>query len=177
VSALKTRALLAALGLHLLSAAPAGAQPVPENELKAAFIFNFAVFTEWPPAAMASGAALTLCVHPGNSLLPALATLNDKLVNGHRMTLRLLTTPAALRGCQILFLDSLDRPRWEHLRKELAGASVLTISDDRAIGADGSAISLSVENRRIGFDVDLGAVRQARLSLSSKLLRLARSVQ
>lgn len=168
--------LLAALQL-LLPAAPARAQAVPEYELKAAFVFNFAVFTEWPQDALAGGSALTICAYPGNSLLPALGALSDKLVHGHKVALRQLAAPAGWRGCQILFLDGLDRERWGQLRKELAGASVLTVSDDRALGADGMAITLSVENRHIGFDVYLAAARQARLNLSSKLLRLARSVQ
>lgn len=168
--------LLAALHL-LLPAPPAQGQTVPEYELKAAFVFNFAVFTEWPQDALPGGSALTICAYTGNSLLPALGALNDKLVHGHKIALRQLAAPASLRGCQILFLDSLDRERWVWLRKEAAGASVLTVSDDRTLGADGMAITLSVENRHIGFDVSLAAARLARLNLSSKLLRLARSVQ
>ncbi|MDC8759979.1 YfiR family protein [Janthinobacterium fluminis] len=165
-------ALLALLCLQW--PAPALAQAVPEYDLKAAFVFNFAVFTDWPPDALPSGAAMTICVYQGNTLQPALTALSDKLVNGHKVGVRALGGAASLRGCQILVLDSQDRERWSQVRRELAGASVLTVSDDRA---DGMAIALSVENKRIGFDVDLAVLRQARLTLSSKLLRLARSVQ
>lgn len=168
--------LALALALQLAgSAAQAQTQAVPEHELKAAFVFNFAVFTAWPAEALASGAALNICVYAGNSLLPALGALNEKIVNGHKVNIRL--AGAGLRDCQVLFLDSLDRERWSSVRHELAGASVLTVSDDHAISADGTAIALSLDNRRIAFDVDLNVVRQARLNLSSKLLRLARSVQ
>lgn len=171
-------AWLAAAALALqLSAAPALAQAVPENELKAAFVFNFAVFTAWPAEALASGAALNLCAYAGNSLLPALGALHEKTINGHKVNVRLAGAGAGLRACQVLFLDSQDRERWGQVRQELAGASVLTVSDDHRISADGSAIALSLDNQRIAFDVDLTAVRQARLNLSSKLLRLARSVQ
>ncbi|WP_317205054.1 YfiR family protein [Janthinobacterium sp.] len=170
--------LCALLGALCLAwpAPPARAQAVPEYELKAAFVFNFAVFTEWPADTLAGGAAMTICLHPGNSLLPALSALADKAVNGHKVSVR-AQAGAGLRGCQILVLDSLDRERWPQWRRELGGAGVLTVTDDRVIGADGAAIALAIENRRIGFDVDMGALRQARLSLSSKLLRLARSVR
>ena len=166
-----------------LDCAPAHAQagPVPEENAKAAFIFNFAVFTEWPLASLAAGAPMTLCTYPGNSLHAALAGLADKLVNGHTLQVRQLTltvtAPAGLRACHILVLGNGDRERWAQIRKDLAGASVLTIADERSIGDDGAVITLGLENRRIGFNIALGAARQSHLTLSSKLLRLARTVQ
>jgi hypothetical protein len=76
-----------------------------------------------------------------------------------------------------LFVDSSDRERWVQIKKGLGGASVLTISDDDEIGHDGSIIALAMDNNRIVFDIDTRAAKQARLVLSSKLLRLARTVQ
>lgn len=154
---------------------PASAAPVQESELKAAFVFNFAVFTEWPQEALAGGAPLGLCASPDNPMLAALGALHDKLVNGHRVAVRPALAP--LRGCHVLVLHRADRARWAQIKQDLAGATVLTVSDDHVISADGAVIGLSVEQRRIGFDVDLTAARLARLNLSSKLLRLARSVQ
>ena len=165
----------AAALLAALCGSAAAAEPVRENDLKAAFIFNFAVFTAWPDEALASGAPITLCASAANPMLAALSALNDKLVNGHRIAVH--AGGAALRACHVLVLDHHDRGRWPQLKRELAGASVLTVSDDRGISDDGAVIGLSVEDRRIAFDVDSAAARGARLNLSSKLLRLARSVQ
>jgi hypothetical protein len=161
--------------LSVLCAAPAAHEPVQENDLKAAFVFNFAVFTEWPAAALAHGAPISLCAGAANPMLASLNQLSDKLVNGHRIAVRASAAP--LRGCHVLVLDRHDRARWQQIKRELAGAHVLTVSDDRSISEDGAVIGLAVEDQRIGFDVDLGAARGARLNLSSKLLRLARSVQ
>lgn len=172
---LRALAPLHALLLAALLAAPAHAEPVQENDLKAAFIFNFAVFTEWPLEALAGGAPISLCASAGNAMLPALNLLHDKLVNGHRITVRPSASP--VRGCHVLVLDRGDRERWSQLKRDLAGAHVLTVSDDRSIGADGAVIALTHDDQRIGFDIDMGAARSARLNLSSKLLRLARSVQ
>lgn len=170
--AARWRALAALLAVL---AGPALAEPVPEPDLKAAFVYNFTVFTEWPQDALGAGAPIRICASLGSTLAAALGQLNDKLVNGHRISVR--PTPAAARNCHVLVLGVQDRERWVQLRHELAGASVLTVADDPDIGADGAVIAMSVENLRIGFAVDLVAARGARLTLSSKLLRLARSVQ
>jgi len=156
---------------------PAGAD---EAQLKAAILFNFALFTEWPTDTLPASAPLRLCVFQGNGLLTALTGLQEKQVNGHRISVR--TLPPSLAGaqlatCHLLVLDAQDRERWTLLKHDLATSSVLTVADDRIIGANGAMISFGIDNRRVGFDVDLIPVRQARLSLSSKLLRLARSVQ
>ena len=156
---------------------PAGAD---EAELKAAILYNFALFTEWPADTLPASAPLRLCVFQGNALLAALTGLQEKQVNGHRVSVR--TLPAApggaqLAACHLLVLDARDRERWSLLKNDLATSSVLTVADDRIIGANGAMISFGIDNRRVGFDVDLAPVRQARLTLSSKLLRLARSVQ
>lgn len=171
------RGLRLALAAAVALCAPVQAShdPVHESDLKAAFIFNFAVFTEWPQETLAGGAPISLCASPGNSLLASLSALQDKLVNGHRIALRPATSP--LRGCHVLVLDRADRERWAQIKHELAGATVLTVSDDRVISGDGAVIGLSLADSRIGFDVDMAAARLARLNLSSKLLRLARSVQ
>ncbi len=157
-----------------LVAGGALAQPVPEHDLKAAFVFNLAVFTEWPPEALANGAPITLCAGAGNPLFAALSQLNDKVVNGHRIAVR---SAATVRSCHMLVLERSDRERWAQLKRDLAGAHVLTVSDDPGISEDGAVIALSIEDKRIGFDVSLAAARAARLNLSSKLLRLARTVQ
>lgn len=161
-------ALLAA-SLH------ASAQPVPEHDLKAAFVYNFAVFTEWPQEALAAAAPIVLCTGSASALSPALQSLNDKVVNGHKLAVR--PAAAGLRACHVLVLGSGDRERWGQIKRDLAGTHVLTVSDDSSISQDGAMIAMSMVNQRIGFDVDIKAARSARLQLSSKLLRLARSVQ
>jgi hypothetical protein len=175
--------LLALLAILLLAGRPAYAQlpaGAGEAQLKAAILFNFAMFTEWPADTLPASAPLRLCVFQDNGLLPALSGLQEKQVNGHHVAVRTLSAqPAAaqLATCHLLVLDAQDRERWALLKRDLATSSVLTVADDRIIGANGAMISFGIDNRRVGFDVDMAPVRLARLSLSSKLLRLARSVQ
>ena len=169
--------LAASGGAWTRAGAPAPvAAPVAEYQLKAAYIFNFAVFAEWPADALAAGDPLQLCAYAGNTLFDALQALADKTVNGHRLAVRALASDST-RGCHLLVLDRQDRERWPLLHRSLTFASVLTVADDRQIAAAGAMLSLFMEDNRVVFDADLGAVRSARLLLSSKLLRLARSVQ
>lgn len=175
--------LRALLGCLLLAGGQAHAQlpsGADEAELKAAILYNFALFTEWPADSLPASAPLRLCVFQGNALLTALTGLQEKQVNGHRVSVRTLPAQpgaAQLASCHLLVLDAQDRERWPLLKQDLATSSVLTVADDRIIGASGAMISFGIDNRRVGFDVDLVPVKHARLTLSSKLLRLARSVQ
>lgn len=151
---------------------------VPEYRLKAAFVYNFALFTEWPANALGDGGVLHVCTNPDSALRPALEELADKTVKGHRIELvRLLGESDPVSGCHILFLDALDREHWIQIRKNLDSASVLTVTDDPEIGRGGAVIALQLSDNRIVFDIDKNAARQARLILSSKLLRLARTVK
>ncbi|WP_192805071.1 YfiR family protein [Noviherbaspirillum aerium] len=160
-----------------LVAGGVAAAPVPEFELKAAFVYNFALFTDWPAETPFEAGMLNLCVHPYSAMRPALSSLNDRMIKGRKIAVRQLALPDGIRGCHLFFADAADRERWPQIRKALGNAPVLTISDDMEIGHDGSIVSLSSEGSRIVFDIDLRAARNARLVLSSKLLRLARSVQ
>lgn len=165
------------LPVTLLLPLQLSAQPVPEYDLKAAFVYNFALFTEWPSDTAYEGGTLNICVNPGSVLRQTLAGLGNKAVKGRRVSVRNLAALDSLRACHVLFIDSSDRERWVQIKKELGGASVLTISDDDEIGRDGSMIALAMDNNRIVFDIDTRAAKQARLVLSSRLLRLARTVQ
>jgi hypothetical protein len=166
---------LAALAMLLPWPGASAAAPVPENELKAAFVFNFAVFTLWPAQVLPAGAPLVVCASPDGALFASLAKLNDKMVNGHRLALK--GTPPAAIGCNVLVLESGERERFAQLRDELAQSHVLTVSNRHPDVSDGAVIGMWVDNARIGFDIDLGAARTSGLTLSSKLLRLARSVK
>ncbi|NEX60653.1 YfiR family protein [Noviherbaspirillum sp. 17J57-3] len=153
------------------------AQPVPEYDLKAAFVYNFAVFTEWPQDIANENGALNICIHPASPLRQPLLALRDRQVKGRRIAIQGLNAVDGARRCHVVVLGALDRDRATQIRKILAGASVLTISDDEDVSRDGAMIALSSDANRVVFDIDTRLAKQSRLAFSSKLLRLARSVQ
>lgn len=150
---------------------------VPEYKLKAAFVYNFALFTDWPETTLGRGSAINLCFNPDSAIRPALLEIGGRSIKGRQIAVRWLSGQDSAHNCHIVFLDSLDRDRWPQIKKGLGGASVLTVSDDPEIGRDGAVIMLFLENKRMAFDIDMNAARQAGLTLSSKLLRLARIVR
>ena len=165
------------MGIGLMLPFQVSSQTVPEYDLKAAFVYNFALFTNWPPGTSFEGNSLNLCFHQSSPLRDAFASLTGKRVNGRNIVLRQPVTPEEFVACHILFAGGIDRERWPQIKRAVAGAAILTVTDAEEIGRDGSIIALAMEGQRIVFDVDLAAARPTGLMLSSKLLRLARKVQ
>ncbi|MBT1539767.1 DUF4154 domain-containing protein [Ralstonia solanacearum] len=174
---LRLRRLRAGLGAACAAVAWMGAvhaqMQASEAEVKAAFIYNFALFTTWPASTLPANAPMVLCVAPEHPLQAALGRLAGKPVRGHRLEVHRLGDGAGA-GCHMVVLD--DRARAQVARPDPA-APVLTVVDGGRVGASGSMIALSLQDSRVVFDIDAAAARQAGLQLSSQLLRLARSVQ
>ena len=140
---------------------------VEEDALKAAFVYNFALYTTWPTPLRAAD-ALTICVQRKSPLASALHALVGKPVQQRTIVVKEIDS-AARSGCDVEVTAS---------PKALRGPApgVLTICDcgDDQEPASGAAVSLVREGARLRFDVDLAAANASGLSLSSKLLHLAR---
>ena len=174
------RRLCAALGLALAGAAcmrvTYAQVQASEVQVKAAFIYNFALFTTWPAAVMQADAPMVVCVTAEHPLQAALEKLTGKPVRGHRLEIRKIND-GTVSGCHVLVFDA----------RALNGVRVdpatplLTVSDSpkgpRAAGSPEPMITLALRDDRVVFDIDAMAARQAHLQFSSQLLRLARSVQ
>ena len=147
-----------------------------EVQVKAAFIYNFALFTDWPADAMQADAPIVVCVTAQHPLQAALEKLTGKPVRGHRLEIRKIND-GAVAGCHVLVFDALTA---NGVRVDPA-TPVLTVSDnpgsERAAGSLEPMIALTLHDDRVVFDIDAVAARQARLRLSPQLLRLARTVQ
>jgi len=142
---------------------------VDADTLKAAFIYNFAVYTTWP-APLRDATTLTACVDRTSTLVPALRALAGKKVQARAFAVRELRTDARVDACDILIVA----PRVaDEVRTEQGLLIVCDCDDER--DASGATISLVREDDRLRFDVDRDEAAAAGLSLSSKLLRLART--
>lgn len=168
------RPLLFSIMLTAASTGPVLAvEQAPEYVLKAAFIYNFAGFTEWPPG---TSNTLNFCVAGKNPFGNALDSLEGKIIGNKRFTIKPLTASESPRSCQILFIGASEQAEIGRLLEEIKGAPVLTISEGNHAASQGIMITLLMEQRKIAFEVNLEAARLARLDISSKLLRLARKV-
>lgn len=151
-------------------------EPVGELELKAAYIFNFIQFIEWPDSEADSPQEMGLCVSPFSPLKRPLSALEGKPA-GKGRTLRVkLLEPASLRQCRVLVLSNADvEPVLRALRALPAAHGVLTVSDELTFVNPEIVIALAQRDGRIVFGINPDAAAKAGLTISSRLLRLARA--
>jgi hypothetical protein len=174
----RTPAASALCGLLLIACAPpACPQPVtqalPEYRLKAAVLYNFALFTDWPAD---TGSSLNLCVYGADPFGEALNALQDKPVGDRFLAVRRAPTDGSLADCQIVFIAPSAIAGLPHLLGELRGRVTLTVADSPDAARHGVALNMSVAQNKVSFEANLSAARGAGLNLSSKLLRLATQV-
>lgn len=152
----------------------ARADTVPEYTLKAAFIYNFATFTEWPGR---NAETLDLCILGSNPFGDALKTIEGKLVGNARLVTRHVTvSDSTLRNCQIMFISTSEKDRLPGILDLAREYSILSVADFQNAARQGVMIELAMEQKKITFEINLEAAKRARLNLSSKLLRLAKTV-
>jgi hypothetical protein len=163
---------LVCLGL-LWFAGAARAAELPEYRLKAAFLYNFALYTEWP---VEVGGALTLCIHGQDPFGSDIDELHGKAAGTRVIAVQRKAMGASLGGCQIVFIAASAMPSLARVLEGLRGQAVLTVADSPGAGRQGVMINMAVAQDKITFEADLRAARAARLDLSSKLLRLATEV-
>jgi hypothetical protein len=169
-------AALTALVLALGGPAALG-QPVQEYELKTAFLYNFALLTDWPRAAsVPQDPEFRICVIGRNPFGNSLAHLQGKPVHGRRIALRDIESPSAARECQILFIASSGAGPLNEIIDSLGDSSVLTVTESRNDRATGAVITMLTQEKRVTFAVHLGAARRAKLHISPRLLRVAARV-
>jgi hypothetical protein len=168
------RAVSALLALGLLwFGLPAESQELAEYRLKAAFLYNFAIFTEWPPD---TGSSLRLCVYGVDPFGQEIDALQGKSVGERLLSVQRTPQGGSLAGCQIVFIARSAIPGLAGVLEGLRGCDVLTVADSPGALSLGVALNMSVIQNKVAFEANLKAARAARLNLSSKLLRLATAV-
>lgn len=164
---------LQAFVLSSLPATAAWAQS--EDQVKAAFLFNFARYVEWPPGAFGSGdAPVRICMIGTDGFSSVVA----KAVSGKSVGDRAVEvdTPAALSsttGCHILYVGDDADVAASEVAAQVSGASVFTVADRDGFAADGGIANFIRADNKIRFEINPGAAKEAGLKISSRLLRLA----
>jgi len=163
----------ASLLLPMLAAGAAIADPIPEYQLKSAFIYNFATFIDWPDK---MGKALTLCVAAPRAAMKYFSSLEGKPVGNMTVIVRHLDEGASAEGCHILFVAETESDGFDDWLSEVRHAQVITLAESEKWLQKGVMVDLLLQENRIVFDVNVAAAREAGVVINSKLLRLARKV-
>lgn len=170
-------ATLASIAMACLSTTVAAVEPL-EHQVKAAFLFNFARFTTWPPAKFSGDAdALRFCVLEQDPFARVLeATLQDKRIERRALTVHRARRAEDLRDCHVAYLDALDADRLLAALITLAGSGVLTVYEGTET-LPGGAIRFYLVDRTVHFEINTAATEREQLQLSSHLLSVASVVR
>jgi hypothetical protein len=149
-----------------------------EYQVKAAYLFNFAKFIEWPAHAFAGKDALfVLCIAGRDPFGAALAPFEHKPVQSRELRVRRGVAADDLRGCHILFVPYSEERRLTRFVRAAEGLPVVTVSEIDGFAEAGGVIGLVEADRRIQFEINLASAQLGGMRISSQLLRLARAVR
>lgn len=153
--------------------------PAEEYQVKAAFLYNFARFVEWPTNSFQNSTDLfTICIFGedpfGHFLIDTIA---GKTIAGRALRILRIDDSTRMRGCQILFLaGSIERKRLAGILASTPAVGVLTVGELEGFIASGGIINLTVTEGRVRFQINRKAAGRANLAISSRLLSLAQLV-
>ncbi len=147
--------------------------------VKAAFVYNFTQFVDWPAGSFArNDSPIVIGLVGSDPLGQAIEhTIQEKRTNGRPFVIRRLGIDAALRECHMVVVSRDEAQRLDKIVEILQSAPVLTIGESQGFANRGGIINLVLQDGKIGMEVNVLAARMAHLSISSKLLSLARIVQ
>jgi YfiR/HmsC-like len=179
--------LIVALSVSLSWAPGALAQDRDSSDsseylIKAGFIFNFAKFVDWPPTTFAQPDSPIVIGILGTDPFGAIIDqiVQDKKIGGRGFVVKRLkwgTDPKDLRDCKILFVGASERLHIDELVQIVRGLPILTVGETPGFAEHGGVIRFVLEDNRVRFEVNVEAARQAGLTISSRLLTLARIIQ
>lgn len=160
--------------LLALQALPARAQLFNEYEVKAAYLYNFVAFSEWPQDV---GDSIHVCVLGRGPAVHAVQRYDGRAAGAHRLAVRnIRETAVAVLECEVVFAPRGTESHLAWLVATTRGRPILTVSEVEGWPGNGIMIQLSLTEERVVFEVNYDAVRQSGISVSSKVLRLARAV-
>lgn len=150
-----------------------------EYQVKAAYLYNFGRFVEWPEKVEATReASFVICVLGQDPFGTALdATLDHQTVDGKRVLARRIAGPQEAPGCRILFISASEEKHLKDVLAALPAGSILTVSDIAGFSRRGGMIEFVIEGARVRFEVNLKIAEGAGLVLSSELLKVAAAVR
>ena len=175
LNATAKRFLLALTFLTVCSARAATQGSIDVYEVKAAFLYNFAKFVEWPREAFKdSNDRISICVlgkNPFGSLLAE--AVEGKIVGSRKFAVSMLSGASAAGGCHILFVSAPQSKPAKLLLEESKNPYLLTVGESSDFLAGGGMINLKVQDSRVRIEINREAASGAKLRISSRLLSLA----
>jgi len=164
--------LLSCGGLNL------SAQTSKEYQVKAAFLFNFAQFVQWPDTVL-TNADMPFCIDvfgadPFGAALDE--TVQGETINGHKIIVRHVEHITDLKDCQVIFICKSEKSRLKEILSGVNSNAVLTVSEIDGFTQDGGDINFYLEGNKVRFEINPAAAQHDGLKVSSQLLSLGKVV-
>jgi len=171
--------LIALYALHNVRDAGAQSSKPTEYEVKAAYLYNFGRFVEWPSrTSMPQAPSFNICVVGQDHFGAALNnTLADETIAGKTVAVKRIQAAQEATNCQILFISGSEENQLKQILTVLKGSSVLTVSDMPQFSRQGGMVQFILDGSRVRFEINLASAERAGLILSSELLKLAVNVR
>ena len=154
------------------------AQSPTEEELKAAFLYHFAQFVEWPPDAFADdNAPIVVGVLGDDSFREVLTqVVENKVAQGRKFAVRKWKRNEGTEHCQILFIGPSESGALPETLQNIKAPGVLTIGETEGFAKRGGMINFVLSGKKLNFEINQKSAESAGLKISSKLLALAKAV-
>jgi hypothetical protein len=153
------------------------AEEPSEPQVKAAFVYNFTKFVQWPNHILPPGEPqLSLCVFGSDPLADALESLKGKSASGRQLSVRRITGVEDAGRCQIVYVGRSERDQARNILKGIK-AGILTIGDMNQFTSSGGIINFVIVENRVSFEINIDAAERSGLKISSQLLKLAKIVK
>jgi hypothetical protein len=165
-------------GALLFFASTVRADPSKEYGIKAAFLYNFTQFVDWPTNSFAdANAPLTIGILGNDPFGDALDEIvRGEKANGHPLVVKRFQAGEPITDCHILFISQSEAKRINEILEDLKGRCVLTVGETDGFAQSGGMIRFVTEKNKIRLRINVDAAHAVNLSLSSRLLRLAEIV-
>lgn len=151
----------------------AHADEMLEYQVKAAFIYNFIAFTQWPENAEP---AINLCLYGEDYFGQEIDKLQNKSVGARPIKVVRIRNSDQLPKCQVIFFSKSVNNTMADIISNLESNPILMLADSPNAIAQGVTIGMSLVNEKIVFEINLASARKSGLDISSKLLQLATKV-
>jgi hypothetical protein len=149
-----------------------------EQNIKAGFIYNFALFTQWPEKAFKDAAApLAFCIAGDKATVEAFEPLTTKKILGRPVAVHVLGDNATINPCHIIYIDTKNKAEAAELLRRASRPGVLTVGDMDGFCRLGGIINFYRESNKVRFEINTDAAAVAGLKFSSQLLNLAKIVR
>jgi hypothetical protein len=148
-----------------------------EYQIKAAYLYNFINFIDWPNESnFYNSPSLNLCIFGDDPFGNNLDDIRNEIVRGKKITVKYTNSLDKLRSCNILFIPASERNHVLQILKLISNSNVLTVSDVEESAHQGVIISFFVEQKKVRFAINIEAARRAGFKISAKLLKLSKII-